>query len=495
MNKRFLNLALWMLFSAVLCGTGCSDDVTYPDVDGQEPVATLKTTHIQSGAGHDFTIEGTLTDADGISSIKLECADLNLNKTIDLITIYGEPQKSYELSYKFNILADEIGEQFTVKVTVTDVGGRSTSQDVLVTMDGDFENPKFVKAPGAKAVVLLAEGVTPVYTLNVSISDDRVIDYLDIQIEGLQDYSPLRVSGENTGELKVSRKINLPNELKDYKMTFTAVDKVGKKTVLESVLSVSELQDFEKMYLADTDDLTNDVFGVPMRIEHTDEFEYTARYYNQVEGTKIYFLPQKEAFDPVCFGLNIEDQTKFAYASGKEGVNPIILNEKNVYYKIIFNTKNGTYSSETYSIAEAQDPLPGRIGDKIVPGDKNPTKFELYIGYMSSNPSEVQVFEQDQINPHLFYSKEPIELTAGNKMNFVIHNQQSEGWWDFCSWRCDNSGEPETFKYSAKCTAVNPNWNGEREYGDNWAKPEVMVSGKYKMTFDAHLQRAKLVKE
>ncbi len=102
MNKRFLNLALWMLFSAVLCGTGCSDDVTYPDVDGQEPVATLKTTHIQSGAGHDFTIEGTLTDADGISSIKLECADLNLNKTIDLITIYGEPQKSYELSYKFN---------------------------------------------------------------------------------------------------------------------------------------------------------------------------------------------------------------------------------------------------------------------------------------------------------------------------------------------------------------------------------------------------------
>ena len=51
---------------------------------------------------------------------------------------------------------------------------------------------------------------------------------------------------------------------------------------------------------------------------------------------------------------------------------------------------------------------------------------------MSSNPSEVQVFEQDQTNPHLFYSKEPIELTAGNKMNFVIHNQQSEGWWDFC---------------------------------------------------------------
>ena len=96
--------------------TGCSDDNGYSDVDGQSPVAELKADHVRSGAGHDFTIEGTLTDEDGISFIRLECKDLYLNKTIDLIEIYGEPKKTYDLSYSFALAADELGEQFTVKV-------------------------------------------------------------------------------------------------------------------------------------------------------------------------------------------------------------------------------------------------------------------------------------------------------------------------------------------------------------------------------------------
>lgn len=68
-------------------------------------------------------------------------------QTIDLIEIYEKPLETYELSYDFKIQPDEIGEQFTVKVTVTDVGGRTVSQDVLVTLDGDFEDPVFVIAP------------------------------------------------------------------------------------------------------------------------------------------------------------------------------------------------------------------------------------------------------------------------------------------------------------------------------------------------------------
>ena len=106
---------------------------------------------------------------------------------------------------------------------------------------------------------MLADGVTPTYTLNVSVTDDQVLKYLEILIEGLPDYSPLRVMADGKGELNFSKKIELTNEVKDYKMTFTAVDNTDKSTVVKSVLSVSELQDFEKMYLADTDDLTNDV--------------------------------------------------------------------------------------------------------------------------------------------------------------------------------------------------------------------------------------------
>ena len=70
MRTRFLKVSLLCaLFATGVFVTGCSDDNGYSDVDGESPVAVLKTNHIQSGAGHDFTIEGTLTDADGISAI------------------------------------------------------------------------------------------------------------------------------------------------------------------------------------------------------------------------------------------------------------------------------------------------------------------------------------------------------------------------------------------------------------------------------------------
>ena len=95
MRTRFLKVSLLCaFFAAGVFVTGCSDDNGYSDVDGQSPVAELKTTHLQSAAGHDFTIEGTLTDADGISAVRLTCAELFLDKTIDLIEIYGEPKTS-----------------------------------------------------------------------------------------------------------------------------------------------------------------------------------------------------------------------------------------------------------------------------------------------------------------------------------------------------------------------------------------------------------------
>ena len=136
MKNYLSNVALlWAFLSLALWTAGCDRDEGYPDVDGQNPTMTLTTDHIQSGAGHRFTIEGILADKDGIATVRLQCADLNLDKTIDLIGIYGKPQESYNLSYSYDLSRDELGESFTVKITVTDVGDRSVSQDVLITMD------------------------------------------------------------------------------------------------------------------------------------------------------------------------------------------------------------------------------------------------------------------------------------------------------------------------------------------------------------------------
>ncbi|WP_195370444.1 MULTISPECIES: hypothetical protein [Parabacteroides] len=488
----FNALLLWAFTSLALWTTGCSEDDGYPDVDGQSPALTLTSDHIQTAAGRSFTIKGTVSDKDGIAAIKLECSDLNLNKTIDLIEIYEKPLETYDLSYSFAIQKEEIGEQFTVKVTIIDVGGRSVSQDVLVTMDGDFENPTFTVSPDASVTVLIKAETK--FNLRFSVKDDRALDCVTVEIPGIDGYSPrkLEVNGEKTFEF--SEKIALPSIIQDYNVTITAADNVGNTSVIKSVISVSELQDFEKMYLADVatvEELNSDVFGVPMRIEHTGAYEYKANYYSQKANTEIFFLPQKSDFAPICFGLDPEDNNKLT--DDPETAKPIVLEQANVYYEITLNTMEGTYAIRSYSIPEAIDPLPHAQGSMLLDqwGDGS-TLTEFYIGYTTTGPSAVQRFTQDATNPHLFYLEDNLELTGGESMNFIIHNYHSDGWWNYCTWRTDNSAEPETFDYYG--SIKNPAWTIPNTTQDNWAKPAVNVTGSYKFYFDAHLGRAKLVR-
>lgn len=494
MKKHFFNVLVSGAFLLLtLCAAGCSDDDGYADVDGQNPTVSLSTEHIQSGAGRTFTIAGTATDKDGISSIKLECADLNLEKTIDLIEIYDNPQETYELSYKFSIPKNEIGDSFTIKVTVTDVGGRSVSQDLLVTMDGDFEKPVFTVSPSNNITVLIKTDTK--FNLRFSLSDDRALDNVTVSIPGIDNFNPLTISANGQKTLDFSEKITLPNVPQQYTATITAKDMAGNSTVLTSVISVSAMPDFATMYLADVAtaaELNSDVFGVPMLIKHTGEYQYKANYYCQKAGTEIYFLPQKTDFSPICFGIDPTDNSKLT--DDPETAKPIVLNQANVYYEITFNVMTGAYALKTYSIADAIDPIPHKIGTTSMhqwfDANNNTDLTEFWIGYTTSGPSNVTRFVQDATNPHLFYLEDPLELEAGKNMNFIITSYHSDGWWNYCTWRVDNSAEPEIFDYYGQF--VNPAWSGPTAK-DNWAKPTVKVSGNYKFSFDAHLGRAKLV--
>lgn len=494
MKKHSFNALMFGVFLLLTLWTaGCSNDNGYADVDGQDPTVALATEHIQSGAGRTFTIAGTATDKDGISSIKLECADLNLEKSIDLIEIYDKPLETYELNYKFSIPKDEIGDNFTVKVTVIDVGGRSVSHDLLVTMDGDFEKPVFTVSPSKKITVLIKSDTK--FNLRFSLSDDRALDSVKVVIPGIENYNPLIRIIDGQRIFDFSEKITLPNVAQQYAVTITAIDKAGNHSVLNSVITVSAMPDFEKMYLADVStaaELNSDVFGVPMRITHTGKYQYKANYYCQKAGTEIYFLPQKTDFSPICFGLDPTDSSKLT--DDPETAKPIVLDQANVYYEITFNVITGIYALKTYSIAEAIDPIPHKIGTismhQWFDANNNTDLSEFWIGYSTSNPSDVTRFVQDATNPHLFYLEDPLELEAGENMNFIITSYHSDGWWNYCTWRVDDSAEPEIFDYYGQF--VNPAWTGPTAK-DNWAKPAVTVSGGYKFSFDAHLGRAKLV--
>lgn len=491
-NQTFL---LWAILSIVLSVAGCNNEDGYPDVDGQNPILTLTTEHIQTAVGRSFTISGTISDKDGISAIKLECDDLNLKKTIDLIEIYEKPLETYDLNYRFNIQRDETGEQFTIKVTVVDVGGRLVTQDLLVTLDGDFEIPLFTLSPDKNVTVLIKAETK--FNLRFSISDDRALDYVTIEIPGIDGFAPLRLEADGKKTFDFVERINLPNVEQEYNMTIKAFDKMGNESVANSVISVSEMPDFEKMYLADVgtvEELNSDVFGVPMRIERTGEYQYKANYYSQNAGTEIFFLPQKSDFSPICFGIDPEDSNKLT--DDPDIAKPIILEQANVYYEITFDIRNSTFNIETYAISAAVNPIPHVYGSTSLDtwGDGGSWLQEFYFGYMTSGPADIKRFTQDGINPNLFYLEEPLFLEAATKMNFVIHNWHSHGWWNYCTWRVDNSTEPEIFGYYGKeAKYTNPAWTKADHVSDNWAKPTVTTTGDYRLIFDAHLERAKLV--
>jgi hypothetical protein len=329
------------------------------------------------------------------------------------------------------------------------------------------------------------------FNLRFTLQDNRALDYATITIPGIDGYNPLRVEANGQKTLDFSESILLPNEVASYEVTITAVDLTGKETVSTSTISVSEMPDFEKMYLSDVAtaaELNSDVFGVPMLIDHVAPYQYRARYYNRAAGTEIFFLPQKTDFTPICFGLDPDDNTKLT--DDPDVAQPIVLTETNVYYDITFDVEQSTYAISTYPIADAGNNLPRAIGSDFPLSGPNDGTIPFVIGVLGNlpgcngNPGQILVFEQDTTNPNLFWS-DNVELEAGFKLNFIIHNKHDWGWWDYCLWRVDNSDDPEMFLYGGSGADPKPQ--------DIWGKPTVKTTGTYKFWFDAHLERGKLV--
>jgi hypothetical protein len=143
-----------------------------------------------------------------------------------------------------------------------------------------------------------------------------------------------------------------------YTLNITAADQFNLTVSSTSQVNVSEMPDFNKMYLADVDsamELNTDLYGVPMLIEHTGAYSYRARYYNQKAGTKIRFIPQKTDFEPICFSAD-PNKANTLTDDPYEG-QPIILNDANKYYEITFNTKTGVYNVSTFTPNEQKLPI------------------------------------------------------------------------------------------------------------------------------------------
>ena len=489
---------------------GCSDDDGFSAVDNQKPVISLETDGIHWEFEREFYIKAKIEDADGIKTINLKNADLMLDKTIDILAIKGSDCKSYDLDYKFTAPDSLKTEFFPVLITVEDLVGNISETTFNADMDGDLTDPKFSVEHSDTFNVIMSS-----FNLKFAVSDNKKIQKVTVN------FPDLNINDEITNDSKTyeyKKLINLGDENRFYDGVVAAYDAFNNKVEKKVVISRGELKDYERMYLCDVEneeDLVADVCGVPMLIDHSGEFEYTAYYYNAVAGTKIRFTPQNNSFEPVCFGLDPDNNN--ALSPDPALSQPIVLDEAGVYYKIVFNTKQATYTTSTYSINEAYDPMPGKLGSDApglglntwCTGQWNAEKGEwegaddawwqtFKVGLMKDNPREVDpCFEYNPQNPHIIQILNcPLEKGT---VEFHPHNWHHDGWWDYCTWKPEKATKtnPEIWKYVGSYVKVpydlkTTSYNNDVE-NDNHCKLTIPKTGNYDIIFDIHLGRMKIV--
>lgn len=514
----------------------CSDNNEWKDVDGAVPVLSLSSAHERTEAGRSIKIAGKVTDNDGIAAIDLVCRDIKLNKRIDIIEIYGEPLKEYDLDYAFKIQEDQPGDDFDIQITITDIGGRKETQTLKVTLDADWSAPYFTVSPDEEVIVLIKQNT--VFNLKFGVADNRVVDYVTIDVVDITDGEenpkavegfPRRIEGNGTGKFDFSEQLSLPAKEATLKATVTAYDREANEpahsATFSSLVKVQELPDLEKMWLCDVaneDELSSDIFGVPVLCDHTAPYTYQIRYYNEKAGTEVCLLGQKGSFGPLCFAPSKENAS--VLGDNPDEINRLKLDKAETYYLLTFNTSTGNYTVEDYSIADAIDPVMHMNfgGDDLNTWwggwDTDAWWQEFYFGPMTDGPDNVMRFTQDAKNPHL-YIYEDWKLTKGDRLHFAIHNWHSHGWWNLATWRVDDSADPGIFMYYGNVHPDNPHYTGNADYfqwkyngavdldswqgsedyrkqfvPDNWVDiPSLERGGTFKLIFDAHTERARLV--
>ena len=480
-KSNYLRRLLLCAF-AVIAGLSlqsCSSDDDYPTVDGQAPILTLSSAQLKTEPGRDFTISGIAKDADGIKSIRLVNEGLNLDKTIDLLEYHPDSLlHTYNLSYAYKGNKDWKGtESFPVAITVEDVGGRTTTQTLTVSTDGDFTSPVFTTAPSSQLTVLLQN---PKLTLNTTVTDNKNLGYIVVSIPDLNTHDSISISGT---KYTLSKVYDMPTKEASYAMTITVGDAVGNRTTTSSKITVSDLPDFDNMYLADVteaSELSSDLYGVPMLIEHTGKYQYTAHYYNKKAGTPIRFIPQKTDFQPICFG---EDPNTGLLTSNPSVGKPITLSTVG-YYEITFNTVTGEYNVAKWTPSTPSMVLDGTqtVNFNDGSGDQ-PAQICLAgtglpnAGSWTTNQSDNKfILIQSKTNPYLLYRQ--ATLTKGTKISFTITQTHWWGWWPQPFWRFDGSAENEA---------------NVKNGGDNMVTVTVPADGTYLFEFDYALLRSRFV--
>lgn len=259
------------------------------------------------------------------------------------------------------------------------------------------------------------------------------------------------------------------NKIHSIVLTATNVGENASSSQFKILLNA----DFPKMYLVDDPNpakLTNDLFGVPMRINKVGSYSYEATYYAAAPNAKIWFIPGKTTLKPIMYGTDPANTAKLT--GDAAAAQPITLQDAG-YYKISFHTLN-----LTYEVKPLPAPNPANAYPQVALAGQG---FYDYPGMLWQNTMpNLILLDKDPTNPYLFTKTVKLGIPPGQTYtdaSFIFTT--NNGWTNF--WRFDSGADPETNVF-----------NGGNTGG---TFPITGTPVAYKVTFDTYLNRSKFEKQ
>ncbi len=474
MNKWF-SIGKLLMCLTLLTIVSCDDDEKKWTATS-DPVLMLSSENIHSEPGRTFAIEGVLEDEVGLKSVELNIDEWYLDKAIELYK-GDDVVYDYALDYSFKIPEDAQDKEYVITVTVTNLGGLSTTKTLNVYMDGDFNDPTIsVESPVDGLTIEPSEEI--LLDLDCNISDDRQLGYLVVEEENLNLYDSISFKGKGLDIYEYARTVTLPAEVQEYTFNFTVADSAG--LVVNSRRTVDASFVYKKMYLADVntdEELVSDLFGVPMLITTTGSNLFEAEYYSTQPNTEVRFIPQASSFAPHCFGIDPSDSEKLI--DSKDAL-PIIIPEVG-YYKISIDINNLTYNFEKFTpdywYFESKTEFPNDddyissswVGELGIVGKGFPE-------YPDQSWSTANPITLDRDPDNLYRFTKTLDMEGNVEM--IFQPQHPWGWWPEPYWRFDRAFDPETTVLKG---------------GEN-VSMEVTTRTTYTIIFDSYLNRAKAIK-
>lgn len=455
--KNVKHLYLFVCYLAIPFLLVCCQNDDLPDVNSQPEFNNL-VQNISSLPGQTFTMQATISDPSGIKSISLIYEPWFLNKTIRKDSL----PENYELNYSFRVPDDAIeNTTHTIVVVAENVGGITTEEEIVVTLNADIESPEIlVNSPADGATVLIGDEDEIFFDIN--LTDNQELSELVIESDIFTE--TVMLSGGNSTYTN-SINIDTPGL---YTFNFTVTDAAGNTSTASSSVNVVDELSFINMYLVDTSsqsDFNAALSGypyvtTPSTLPDEEGFVFTVRYYAEADNTEVRFVAQNTGFGPYTFGANPSNEGELIIGSDNT-VSPIVLPAVG-YYDITMSLIDLSYSVT---------PITG-IGSPDIAGFTGvyATGTGLSINGQAINaynPAASAPLTVDPNNP--FRYSATIVFNEANGSFILVGNQ--ENWGVF--WRMNNGAIEST-------TAIVPQGGVECGFATQY-------SGNYLLTVDIYL--------